>query len=65
MKEHKFSLHKFVDIAAVAVTLRDDRLLDYLLERFVIDDSGATPKLTNTTISLSCRIALIQRVRNL
>jgi hypothetical protein len=44
MKAHQIPLHKYVDIVAVAVTLRNDQLLKYLMERFLIDDLGATPK---------------------
>jgi hypothetical protein len=44
MKTHQIPLRKYVDIVAVAVTLRDDQLLKYLMERFLIDDLGATPK---------------------
>lgn len=44
MKTHTIPLQKYVDIVAVAVTLRDDRLLEYLMERFIIDDLGATLK---------------------
>ena len=44
MNYDQIPLDKFVDIVAVAITLRDDRLLNFLIERFVIDDHGATRK---------------------
>jgi hypothetical protein len=44
MNDDQIPLAKFVDIVAVAVMLSDDHLLNYLLERFVIDDAGAMLK---------------------
>jgi hypothetical protein len=49
MKTHTIPLQKYVDIVAVAVTLRDDQLLEYLIEQFIIDDLGATAKQSDSS----------------
>jgi len=61
MDYNQIPLDKFVDIVAVAVTLCDDQLLDFLIQRFVIDDFGARRKasghsaFTRSTVGPPCK----------
>jgi len=60
MNHDQIPLTKFVDIVAVAVTLSDDLLLNYLLERFIIDDDGAMRK-NHRTIPTFAELRLAEK----